>query len=546
MSKVSAYRRELNLGETVYVDYPASPWHYLVGKVIGIASGARYKVEFRDRGSDTVWKTSSAWFSLDRLVLGGELAPDLSQMGVQMVSEVEKPIVKTVAVEPDEEDSYRVPHPGDVGKKVWVRDQEDPTADDGVWFERTLVAVLPDAQPGDDSHRCFVCSSNGKDAHSVCHTWRFARILKGLSVKPQQPEPVIKDSLTTESNCPEIPDSSNSSETPNSSVDNHSVDASKMVMDGPTEKQQMPDVHETDFANMQNEKITIGYTVPNAYDTDAEPITEPIQRKRVLYIAGPMRGVAWFNYPLFDRVAKELRDAGNEVISPADEDRKQDGFSPYANPEYRIADACVFPHEMDFGKTVRRCLEAVLRCDEIVLLPGWENSNGAVAELTLAMWLNKRVRHVNIDDDNRLTFACYWTSLISLAVQLSEHHMPKVERMGLAEQDDEDEHSEKPTLDLEEIAFVPGSPDEDILAEASRITRGSRQSQYGPPDQDFRRTAGMWSALFISKLKDGVTFEPRDVALAMILLKTSRETHQRKRDNWVDIAGYASCGSRCS
>jgi hypothetical protein len=181
---------------------------------------------------------------------------------------------------------------------------------------------------------------------------------------------------------------------------------------------------------------------------------------------------------------------------------------------------------MDFAKTVRRCLEAVLRCDEIVLLPGWENSNGAVAELTLAMWLGKRVRHLNIDYDNRITYACYWTSLISLAVQLSEHHISKVERMGLAEQDDED--------------------DEDILAEASRITRGSRQSQYGPPDQDFRRTAGMWSALFISKLKDGVTFESRDVALAMILLKTSRETHQRKRDNWVDIAGYASCGSRCN
>jgi hypothetical protein len=240
-----------------------------------------------------------------------------------------------------------------------------------------------------------------------------------------------------------------------------------------------------------------------------------------------MRGIAWFSYPMFDRVAKELREAGNEVISPADEDRKV-GFDPFANPEYRIADACTFPSEASFesfDKTVRRCLEAVLRCDEIVLLPGWENSNGAVAELTLAMWLNKRVRHLNIDDDNRLTYACYWTSLISLAVQLSEHHMPKVERMGLAEQDDDDE---------------------DILDKAARITRGDRQASYGPPDQDFSRTAGMWSALFLSKLKDGVTFEPRDVALAMILLKTSRETHQRKRDNWVDIAGYASCGSRCN
>jgi len=445
--------------------------------------------------------------------------PDLSQMGVQMVSDVEKPIVKTVAfeleptvkesltvaVEPDEEDSYRVPHPGDVGKKVWVRDQEDPTADDGVWFARTLVAVLPDAQPGDDSHRCFVCSSNGKDAHSVCHTWRFARILKDLSVKPPQPEPVIKDSLTTEAeppNDPEIPDSSNSSKAPNSSLE-------VCGASGP---------------------ITIGYTVPNAYEADAEPITEPIQRKRVLYIAGPMRGVAWFNYPMFDRVAKELREAGNEVISPADEDRQHDGFDAYANPSHWHPDACTFPKSMDLQKTVRRCLDAVLRCDEIVLLPGWENSNGAVAELTLAMWLGKRVRRLDITDDNRFTFACYWMGLAGLAVQLRDHHIPEVEvpyPTGLAEQDAEDD-------------------DEDILAEASRITRGSRQSQYGPPDQDFRRTAGMWSALFVSKLKDGVTFESRDVALAMILLKTSRETHQRKRDNWVDIAGYASCGSRCN
>jgi hypothetical protein len=258
-----------------------------------------------------------------------------------------------------------------------------------------------------------------------------------------------------------------------------------------------------------------------------EATETPEPRKRVLYIAGPMRGIAWFNYPLFDRVAKELREAGNEVISPADEDRREDGFDPFANPEYRIADACVFPHEMDFGKTVRRCLEAVLRCDEIVLLPGWENSNGAVAELTLAMWLGKRVRDVRIDDQDRITYLGQWIGLTGLAMQLSDYHL-EVEvpyPTGVSEQDDDEE---------------------DILAEASRITRGSRQAQYGPPDQDFRRTAGMWSALFVSKLKDGVTFEPRDVALAMILLKTSRETHQRKRDNWVDIAGYASCGSRCN
>lgn len=249
-----------------------------------------------------------------------------------------------------------------------------------------------------------------------------------------------------------------------------------------------------------------------------------------LYIAGPMRGIAWFNYPMFDRIAKQLRDQGCEVISPADEDRKQDGFDPFKNPDYSNPSACQFPSEMDFHITVRRCLDAVLRCDEIVLLPGWERSSGAVAELTLAMWLNKRVRHVRIDDADTVQFVCFWKGLESLAMDLCDEYHPEYVEPGNEIDVDEEEPE----------AF------DDILEEALSITRGSRNASYGPPDQDFRRTAGMWSALFASKLREGVTFEPRDVALAMILLKTSRETHQRKRDNWVDIAGYARCGSLCN
>lgn len=351
-----------------------------------------------------------------------------------------------------------------------------------------------------------------------------------------EPEPTVKESLTVASNNPEIPDSSNPSETPNSSIDNHSADANKMVMDGPTETQQEPEVPETDFANMQDE-------------TNEAP--EP--RKRVLYIAGPMRGIAWFNYPLFDRVAKELREAGNEVISPADEDRMQDGFDPFANPSHAIPDACTFPHQMDFQKTVRRCLDAVLRCDELVLLPDWHRSKGALAELALAAWLGKRVRQVSFDDTGSMYIRGYWLENYEIAHMLADSFWPgAVEAYNNWHHslDEDGEYFEQDGVAIDPsrvttAGLIP-SDDEDILAEASRITRGSRQAQYGPPDQDFRRTAGMWSALFGAKLKDGVTFEPRDVALAMILLKTSRETHQRKRDNWVDIAGYASCGSRCN
>ncbi len=289
-----------------------------------------------------------------------------------------------------------------------------------------------------------------------------------------------------------------------------------------------PYIAETDHGKLVQAahcRIKVTPVVKQFLKPDTPDPTEP--RKRVLYIAGPMRGIAFFNYPMFDRVAKNLREAGNEVISPADEDRKQDGFDPFANPEYRIPDACVFPKEMDFHKTVRRCLDAVLRCDEIVLLPGWEKSNGAVAELTLAMWLGKRVRHLRISEGGYFSWSCYWMGLEALACLLRDHHIPQVAAPAPVVVDEDDD-------------------DEDILDTAARITRGDRNASYGPPDQDFRRTAGMWSALFQAKLQDGVTFEPRDVAMAMILLKCSRESHQRKLDNWVDIAGYARCGSMCN
>ena len=84
-----------------------------------------------------------------------------------------------------------------------------------------------------------------------------------------------------------------------------------------------------------------------------------------------------------------------------------------------------------------------------------------------------------------------------------------------------------------------------ILDIAKEITHGDRQAAYGPPDQDFRRTADMLNALFADMLKDGVKFEPQHVAMMMILIKLSRQRHQQKQDNWVDIAGYAHCGDVC-
>ncbi len=80
---------------------------------------------------------------------------------------------------------------------------------------------------------------------------------------------------------------------------------------------------------------------------------------------------------------------------------------------------------------------------------------------------------------------------------------------------------------------------DDILVEALRITSGERQDQYGPPDEDFARTAKMWSAL------KGVDFTAEEVASFLICVKLGRNAHQAKRDNWLDIAGYSRCGDIC-
>lgn len=117
---------------------------------------------------------------------------------------------------------------------------------------------------------------------------------------------------------------------------------------------------------------------------------------------------------------------------------------------------------------------------------------------------------------------------------------------------DRKEHLGKPWHDMAHVRtrkWVPDQPEtpkeEDILEEALRITGGDRQNQYGPPDQDFRRVAGMMNALFADKLKEGAAFEPFNIAQLMILMKMSRQLHQRKRDNWTDTAGYARCGQLC-
>ena len=78
-----------------------------------------------------------------------------------------------------------------------------------------------------------------------------------------------------------------------------------------------------------------------------------------------------------------------------------------------------------------------------------------------------------------------------------------------------------------------------MLRQAEQLVNGDRNNQYGPPDQDFQRTADLWTIY----LNGRRIIDAHDVAVMMILLKVSRLSWSAdKADNWIDIAGYSACG----
>lgn len=89
-----------------------------------------------------------------------------------------------------------------------------------------------------------------------------------------------------------------------------------------------------------------------------------------------------------------------------------------------------------------------------------------------------------------------------------------------------------------------------VLREAERLVTGDRNNQYGPPTQDFARTADLLNALGYRRVdaSDAVhDVVPSDVAIIQMQVKVSRLMHGRdKRDTWVDLAGYSGCGFECA
>ncbi len=208
--------------------------------------------------------------------------------------------------------------------------------------------------------------------------------------------------------------------------------------------------------------------------------TEPMS----IYIAGPMRGYPLFNFPAFDEARDRLTQDGWAPISPADLDREAEGME---KDDYYESDWN--PDPAFLRQAMERDVAAIVdKAEALCLLPGWEKSHGAKAELALAQWKN-------------------------IPVFLYPSMTP---------------------IDQESVC-----------QEAHRIQGGDRQQDYGSPKQNFEDIAKSWHAYLYIKYKgDDYHITASDVANMMILMKMCRNLHKPKRDNWVDICGYAQCGAK--
>jgi hypothetical protein len=89
------------------------------------------------------------------------------------------------------------------------------------------------------------------------------------------------------------------------------------------------------------------------------------QNKPVAYVSGPMTGYEDWNFPAFHDVAERLRAAGFAVVNPAE---NLGGETDMTASWFLGLDITMI----------------VTRCDLMVMLPGWPESDGAKVEALVA------------------------------------------------------------------------------------------------------------------------------------------------------------------
>lgn len=111
-----------------------------------------------------------------------------------------------------------------------------------------------------------------------------------------------------------------------------------------------------------------------------------------VYVAGPMRGIAEFNFPAFHAAAAYLRAEGHQVFNPAERDIEHHGVDISKGNATGDEALAAATHGFNLREALKDDLEFIcLHADAVAVLPGWENSKGAQAEVATAYALGLRV-----------------------------------------------------------------------------------------------------------------------------------------------------------
>lgn len=196
-----------------------------------------------------------------------------------------------------------------------------------------------------------------------------------------------------------------------------------------------------------------------------------------VYLAGPMTKKPFYNVVAFLDAKMRWMQDGHSVQTP---------FDANSRVWRKLYDRDFDPYHdtCDYGDPILKDMFAedvrtMLASDAIALLPGWQQSKGANLELSIARALGVKV------------------------------------------------YDAESMLPLHE---------ESALEEAQRLVHGDRGAAYGHPIDDYTRTGRIWGAIL------GIdAIDPRVCCLMMAGVKISREVNAPKRDNRVDLAGYAEC-----
>jgi len=102
-----------------------------------------------------------------------------------------------------------------------------------------------------------------------------------------------------------------------------------------------------------------------------------VERVTRVYIAGPMSGHEDLNFPAFHAAAAEYRTRGAFVINPAEINSAevQTAMSGTLTAEQ---------YHAHWARCMKKGINALMTCDGIVMLPGWQKSRGAKLERHIA------------------------------------------------------------------------------------------------------------------------------------------------------------------